>query len=383
MNLHNEQDANAPGRRSRLLRRGRHPPAIVGVLQRDDVYPDSYAPYDPPPLAKLWRVLMASFRLGRLFGVEVRLYWSALILLPLYSLYQFWSLGPVLGWPTVLGLVAFVNVGLYFIIYTHEMSHIAAGWYYKLRTPLITLSPLGGLAHMSAPAPKPSAEVWISLAGPAVHLVWLALIAPFYFGMDAMFGPVAWQWRFVVEFLFITNGILALFNLLPLFPMDGGRVLRAFLATRVHPNRATLIACKVGIGGAVLLALYGLIFQTGMAGGILIMIAISNVLACRQAMVAARHQPSPYGGPGDYRQAWEQDPDAWKQGYEDDEPAVAAKDEAQAAKAERERQQREEEVDRILAKITEVGMGGLTRAERKALERASKEARERSGRTAR
>jgi Zn-dependent protease len=348
------------------------------------VLPDSYSPYSQSPLHRVLRVLQSSFHLGRFFSIDVRVFWVALIVLPLFTLYQFRELAPVLGMGTVLGLTVFVNLALYFIIYTHEMSHIAAGWRYGIQTRLITLSPLGGVAHMGAPAPRPSSEVVIALAGPAVHLLWLAVVAPFYFGASSIFAPDQWVLPFIVETLWDMNLLLLVFNLLPCFPMDGGRVLRAGLAMRIDPNRATVIACRVGIVAGVLFVLYGLIFQKGLFATILILIGISNVLACRQELVAARYQPSPYG-PAEHRAAWEADPDAWKHGgggggaasYDPSSAAEGEKGTASWLEGRRERKSEElkEELDRILAKITAVGMDGLTRAEKKTLDRASKAAR--------
>ena len=80
-----------------------------------------------------------------------------------------------------------------------------------------------------------------ALAGPATHLVWLAvLIIPWVLLREAT-GPLAWT----ISFLVRINITLMIFNLLPCFPMDGGRVLRSLLAQRMHPNKATMRACRV------------------------------------------------------------------------------------------------------------------------------------------
>jgi Zn-dependent protease len=349
------------------------------------VFPDNYSPYSESPFQRLLRLMQASFRLGRFFGVEVRVFWIALIVLPLFTLYEFWSWLPLLGAMTVLGLTVFISVGLYFIIWTHEMSHIAAGWRYGINTPLITISPLGGLAHMGSSAPRPSAEVVISLAGPAVHVLWLAVVAPFHFMLDSIFALEQFSLRFAVEFLWDINLVLMVFNLLPVFPMDGGRVLRALLAMRIHPNRATVIAARVGMVGAVLLALYGLFYE-GLYGTILVFIGISIFFACRRELVAARYQISPYGGASASRAPWELDPEAWKQGGSDSSAPQARETspgrlerwrERRRARKKDEVERRKGDLDRVLARITEVGMDGLTKAERKTLEQASRDARER------
>jgi Zn-dependent protease len=351
------------------------------------VYEDSYQPQGSG-LQRFLRALSASFRLAHLFGVEVRMFWLAL-LIPLISIWGFSSLVGVVPWGTILGLSLVFSVGLFVVIYTHEMSHIAAGWRYGISTRLITLGPLGGLAHMDAPAPRPSAEAVIALAGPAVHLVWLAVVAPLWWWSDAIFGLENWEARVVVDFFWQVNVALAIFNLLPFYPMDGGRVLRAALATRINANRATVLAARVGMVGAVLIGLYGL-YEGEVWGMILVAIGISNFMACQRAAVAARYQASPYGAPSVYRAAWEADPEAWKHGGESYAPDSDAPGEA-AAKPRpgpgrlrswlgerRQRQQKElaEELDRILAKINAEGMDALTRAERRTLDRASRAARE-------
>jgi Zn-dependent protease len=348
------------------------------------VFGERYTPSDSGSgsgLVRFLQLIGKSFGLGRPFGIELRIYWLTVILIPLISVYGLAQVSS-LSWGEVFGLSAFFTVALVAAIYSHEMSHIAAGWRYGIRTPRITISPLGGLAHMDAPAPNPRADIVISLAGPAVHLVWLALVAPLYLWGDAIFPATAWWARFAVETLWQLNLVLLGFNLLPCYPMDGGRVLRALLALKLHPNRATVITAKVGMAGAVLFGIGGL-FLGGFNGGILIAIGISNFMACSRALVLARHQISPYGG-GLHLEPWEADPDAWKGGggaY----AAAPGQGERKpgrvsgwlARRREQSEEELKEEVDRILAKISKVGMGELTRAERKTLMRGSKAARKR------
>lgn len=349
------------------------------------MYEDGYRDPGSGGLQRALIALQASVRVGTFFGVEVRWYWLNL-LVPVLIFMSFQPLYGLMPWSSILGLTLVFTLALDLVIYTHEMGHIAAGWRYGIHTPLITISPVGGLAHLSQPAPNPNADIVISLAGPATHLLWLAVVAPLWWWQEAIFGST-WEARLVVEFLFQVNGSLALFNLLPFYPMDAGRVLAALLSKRMHPNRALIIAAKVGVVGAILIGIYGLVMRE-LWGGILLAIGITNVMACRRALVAARYQESPYGGEASLRAAWETDPDAWKHGavsYEhhddDDEPPPPRETKSgrlqQWMDARRERQKSElaEELDRILAKINEHGMASLTRAERKTLDRASREAR--------
>jgi len=318
------------------------------------------------------RALSATFHLGRFFGVEVRVFYIALIIMPLVFALELNRAG--LEAQALVSLTAVMVLGLYTVIYTHEMSHIAAGWYYRIHTRLITLSPLGGLAHMGSNAPTPRADLMISLAGPAVHLLWLAALAPLYLTNPSWAPSVHWGVTWTVHYLWTLNLMLMVFNLLPFFPMDGGQALAAILSSRMHPNRALVIAARVGMVGAVGIGVWGLLYG-GYWAGIGIALGITNFLACRQALVAARHQHSPFGG--DVRAPWEEDPEAWRShGADADEDEQGERSPGWLDRR-REQQKRElqEEVDRILARISEVGMDGLTRAEKKTLERASREAR--------
>ncbi len=345
------------------------------------MYRDSYSQPDSG-LIRFLKALSASFRVGRFFGIELRVYWLTLVIMPIICISGFWGL----PFTQVVALTVIVTGFLYLIIYSHEMSHIVAGWRFKMRTPLITLSPLGGVAHMSTPPPNPRAETIVAAAGPAVHLLWLAVVAPLHFWVfpsDSMWVYVgAGEWevsylRYTLAFLWEANLILMIFNLLPLFPMDGGRILRSILSNKMHPNKATIIAAKIGMYGAVVMAVVGLVLP-GMRSGILFAIGLTNFFACRAEIRGAKHGASPYDATVQY-EAWQSDPDAWKQGGDDGErkPGAIARWK-QRRKEDTERREREDaasleaEVDRVLERVSEVGMAGLTAKERSILERASK-----------
>jgi stage IV sporulation protein FB len=252
---------------------------------------------------------------------------------------------------------------LYVVVWLHEMGHVLAARRWHIHTPVITLSPLGGLAHLDSAAPSPRAEIQISLAGPFTHAL---LLAPAY-ALTRLVPMEPIAGRLLAEHFWSLNVGLALFNLLPFYPLDGGRVLRGLLALRMHPNRATIWAARVGIAGAVAMLIYGLAFVGGLGGGMLMMVAISGILACVQAMRAARWAEGPYG---EARQPWEEDPDAWKHGArrEEREPPPPPPPEPAAAA----------ELDRLLDRVREVGLAGLTERERTALKRASEARRPRS-----
>lgn len=337
------------------------------------------------PLAPLIRVLDWSFRLGRFFGTEVRVYgvWLILLLFMLLPLHA----GSLLPLGELLLVLVLGLLLLYATVWIHEMGHVVAARRYHIRTPLITLSPLGGLAHLQGAAPSPRADIFIALCGPLTHLIALAVVyplallvdgEPFYWVVGAGSGGgvvpvehvafVPWT----LDRLCDLNLTLLLFNLLPIWPLDGGRVLRSLMALRMHPNRATLIAARIGMVGAVALAVYALVGSASntaygrVAHGFLFALAITNFLACRQAVREARHSDGPYGEP---REPWEEDPDAWKHGTTWDEPAPRTRSKG------RRHPEREapgqDELDRLLDRVKEVGLAGLSEAERAALLRAS------------
>ena len=337
----------------------------------------AYRDYDNSPLMQLLRFCTRSFAIGTFFGVHVRMYWAAAIIMPLLFWYWIGSAGTALE---TFVLTASCFFGLFTIIWSHEMGHIACGWRFRIRTDLITLSPLGGVAHMNAPASTPRAELLIALAGPAVHLIWLAAVWPLHLLLpDRVVSIDGWFFcpiQFTLGYLVNANVWLFLFNLMPFFPLDGGRTLRSLLAMRVHPNRATMWATTVGmIGGGVFIVL-GLT-RPKIENTILVVIGISCIQACLNERRTARHVLI-------YQQAmqdpWATDPDAWKRG----EGPLAPKHRRNffarwwRARAERKAQRAaaadaafDREVDQVLERVHQVGMSGLTDREKAVLKRAS------------
>jgi Zn-dependent protease len=336
-------------------------------------------PYDQSPLARFLRALMATFPLGTWFGVPVRMYWAAAIGMPL--LYLNW-LAPIAATKIeLLLLVAITFVGTFAIVWTHEMGHILAGRRFGIPTHLITLSPFGGLAHLGAPMQSPREELVVSLAGPATHLVWLAVFWPLQLVLPSQVLPIDDFWwcplQYTLAFLVQTNLWLMLFNLLPIYPLDGGRCLRALLSLRWHPNLVTLWVGTIGIVGGTVLAVLGFM-RPGFQGTLLLVIGVSCVTASLQAKRAARHVLV-YERRGSMF-AWEADPDAWKRGparepvrklswWQQWRVKRAVK---KAKSAAIEAAAFDREVDRILGRVHEVGMTGLTEQERATLKQAAK-----------
>lgn len=329
---------------------------------------------DGPTLPRALRVLAWSFPLGRPLGVELRVYALGLLLLPLVMLPLEWvaALSPAQAATYVAGGVLVVCLATWL----HELGHAWAGRRHGVATTRIVLSPLGALAHMDAPAPSPQAELRIALAGPATHVAWLALLWPAsrLVPWEPSVGPL------LLHHALQLHVALLAFNLLPCWPLDGGRVLRSLLARRMHPNRATLWAANVGLVGAVALGVLGLL-RGGAGGGLLLAIGITHLLACVQARREARHAEGPYGPA---RAPWEPDPEAWKQGAAGSdvaqvEPPPSWRQRRAAAARERAEQAESGELDRLLARVSEVGLAGLTPRERERLAALGEARRRRRG----
>jgi len=194
-----------------------------------------------------------AIRLGRIAGIEVRIHLTFFLLLAWLAVsdYQFGGLHEALHWTVFTCLV-------FFCVLLHEFGHAFAARRYGIRTPDITLFPFGGVARIERMPEKPSQEVVIALAGPAVNVViaaalWLGFAL---FGSPVRMGTVELEHSIAVQLL-AANVMLLLFNLIPAFPMDGGRVLRALLAMRLGHNRATQLAAHIGQALSIALGFAG------------------------------------------------------------------------------------------------------------------------------
>jgi Zn-dependent protease len=173
-------------------------------------------------------------KLTTAFGIPIRIHWSFLVLLGGYAL---WSMGSGLSaFATSLAL----SVGLFGSVVLHELGHALAARHYGIDTAHITLYPFGGVAAIRGMPRTPRHEFVIAIAGPAVNvaLVGVGVVAFLATGLR----PLA--------IFAVLNAVMAIFNMIPAFPMDGGRVLRAFLAGRMGWLPATELALKIGRGFA-------------------------------------------------------------------------------------------------------------------------------------
>ncbi|NCG20583.1 MAG: Zn-dependent protease [Rhodobacterales bacterium] len=169
--------------------------------------------------------------IGTLFNIPIRIHWSFLAVL---GLVIFWS--GFAGWFGAFALV----IGLFGSVVLHELGHALAARRYGIQTAHITLYPFGGIAAIEKMPEEPSQELVIALAGPAVNF---ALVAGFGWLWSAGIGSAA-LW------IAALNLGMGVFNLIPAFPMDGGRVLRALLATRMGWVPASYLAIRIGRGFA-------------------------------------------------------------------------------------------------------------------------------------
>ena len=170
----------------------------------------------------------------------------------------FWIKGYInLG--TVKSILAFAFI-LCTAVVLHEFGHAFAAKAFGINTPDITLLPIGGVARLERMPEEPVQELVIAVAGPLVNVV-IALGLFVAGGSQAFFNPSTVEGGSLVTQLMTINILLLLFNLLPAFPMDGGRVLRALLATRMTYARATQIAALIGQGFAFAFGFIGLLFN--------------------------------------------------------------------------------------------------------------------------
>jgi Zn-dependent protease len=197
-----------------------------------------------------------SWKLGEVAGIGIFVHATFLMIVAWVAL-SHWMVEHSVA-AAVVG--AFFVVALFACIVLHELGHALTAQRFGIRTRDITLYPIGGVARLERIPEEPRQELLVGLAGPAVNLLLAAALAAVLAAsggfvplreLDVAQGPL-------LERLLLANLFLAGFNLLPAFPMDGGRVLRALLATRMSYLRATEVAAAVGQSMAFLFGLVGL-----------------------------------------------------------------------------------------------------------------------------
>jgi Zn-dependent protease/predicted transcriptional regulator len=197
-----------------------------------------------------------AWKLGRYAGIDVYLHATFLLLIGWIIITHMMS-GRSLG-VAVAGVVFILF--LFASVLLHEYGHALMARRFGIPTRDITLLPIGGVARLERMPEDPKQELWVALAGPAVNVAIAAALFIWLTLRNAWepLGGLTLTGGSMIERLFVANVFLALFNLIPAFPMDGGRVLRALLASRMEYTRATKIAAAVGQGTALLFGLIGL-----------------------------------------------------------------------------------------------------------------------------
>lgn len=196
-----------------------------------------------------------SLKLGRVAGIGVFVHWTFFILLA-WIAYIHIAAGEDTA--MVLTGVGFV-IALFACVVLHELGHALTARHYGVSTRDITLLPIGGVARLESIPEQPMQEFWIAVAGPAVNVVIAAILFAILVAggqSPQVTGVALGDGTFLTNLLWV-NIVLVLFNMLPAFPMDGGRVLRALLATQMPRVKATHIASKVGQFMAILMGFAG------------------------------------------------------------------------------------------------------------------------------
>lgn len=196
------------------------------------------------------------WKLGRFAGIDVYVHATFLLLIGWVG-YSHWL--EHRNWGEVLNGILFI-LALFLCVVLHEYGHALTARKYGIRTRDITLYPIGGVARLERMPEKPIEELWVALMGPAVNvIIATGLFAYLYLTSSLVpLSELTVASGNFLERLMAVNISLVLFNLIPAFPMDGGRVLRALLAMRMDYVRATQIAANVGQGMALLFGLAGL-----------------------------------------------------------------------------------------------------------------------------
>jgi Zn-dependent protease/CBS domain-containing protein len=192
-----------------------------------------------------------SIPIVRIAGIQLRIHVTFLLLIVWLAFVYYTEGGSAAAFAGVLFILL-----LFACVVLHEFGHALAAKAFGINTPDITLLPIGGVARLERMPEEPRQELIIAVAGPAVNVV-IALCLFLVIGSRGL-NPATLQTGDFMANLLVINVLLVLFNLLPAFPMDGGRILRALLAARMNYARATQIAATIGQAFAFIFGFVGL-----------------------------------------------------------------------------------------------------------------------------
>lgn len=225
--------------------------------------------------------MFRSWKLGTAFGIGIYVHWT-FMLLPVLVLLNTAGLGSLAA--TL--FLMLLTLAVFGCVVLHELGHALMARYFGIPTYDITLYPIGGVARLARMSERPWEEFSIALAGPAVNVLIAAVLGAALAATDLLTPG-----NFLFELL-AANIMLAVFNLLPAFPMDGGRVLRALLALRLGTLRATEIAAALGTGMALLFFAIGFWHASFMLLALFVFfMGQQELLATRQREWQRRQQP--------------------------------------------------------------------------------------------
>lgn len=221
-----------------------------------------------------------SIKIARVAGIDVKIHITFILFL-LWIWIMYYKVGGV----EVATDGVILVLALFGCVLLHEFGHALAGRAFGINTPDITLLPIGGVARMLKMPDKPWQELIVALAGPSVNII-IAGFLIFVLGHTASIGDIENldnpKYGLLPK-LASVNIVLALFNMIPAFPMDGGRVLRALLAMAINYRKATQIAAGIGQALAFVFALIGLFWNP-----MLIFIALFVYLGAAQEVTIAQ-----------------------------------------------------------------------------------------------
>jgi len=224
-----------------------------------------------------------SLFIGRYSGIKVFIHWTfSLILIWIF----FTSMRSGLSIIDTLWSLSFV-LAIFFCVILHEFGHALTAKKYGIKTKDIILLPIGGLARLEKLPEDPKQELWVALAGPLVNVV-IFLILSIVISLSGIgladMEAIPLRGNTFLLFLASANLILAIFNMIPAFPMDGGRVLRALLSLRMSRVKATAIAGGIGQVLAITFVFIGLFYNP-----ILILIGIFIFLGAQAEVTHTKH----------------------------------------------------------------------------------------------
>ncbi|MCA9286265.1 MAG: site-2 protease family protein [Phycisphaerales bacterium] len=318
-----------------------------------------------------------SLPLARVAGISVRIHAVFLVFIVVELLRSLYA-APAAEQPVPLGgpgPALILLLCMWWAVLLHEFGHCIVCRMTGGRADEILMWPLGGLATCEPPA-RWTAHLWTAIGGPLVNVILLAVLVPLLGGLTHRWFGIAIpsplhlhglvelnrtgaSWWIIALFLFNwVNLVLLLFNLLPMYPLDGGRILQAALWPRIGYARSMRVAVRAGYIGAIALGILGLMVDETM----LVLIAVFGGLTCwttfRQLEWTEQVMGLPPGPEG-----------------EDEEPEEAPRPTREAVRAQAEA----DELDRILLKISASGLESLTPRERRLLNRATERRRRENG----